>query len=174
MDRDRDHFLQLLLRHETEIKAFIGSILRDRVARDDVFQEVALILWEQFPQFQADKSFATWARGVAAHKVLHEIRQQRRVPVALAPQAVEALLNAFERVSAQSTDRQDALAECLKQLPERWRDLLAMKYEQDLHADEIARRLQATIDAVYQSLSRIRARLADCVRSRLALMGGEG
>src|SRR5947209_8679153 len=42
---DRGEFLTLFLRHQTDLRAFIGSLLRDRHARDDVFQEVALALW---------------------------------------------------------------------------------------------------------------------------------
>lgn len=171
METDRDCFLELLLRHQTEIKAFIGSILRDRHARDDVFQEVAMILWRQFDTFDRNLSFAGWARGIAAHKVLHEIRQSNRVPTLLEPQAMEAVLSAFERIASQTDERKDALHECLKLLPESARRLLTLKYEQHLDAEEIGRHVSKTADAVYQSLSRIRFKLADCVRNRLDLAG---
>lgn len=173
MDTDRDEFLQLLLQHQTEIKAFIGSILRDRQARDDVFQEVAMILWRQFAEFDRGQSFASWARGIAAHKVLHEIRQQNRIPSLMEPEAIDAMLSAFERIASQSKDRQAALEECLKLLPDSSRSLLAMKYEQNLGASEIGQRIRKTVEAVYQSLSRLRMKLADCVRSRLDLAGGD-
>jgi len=171
MDTDRDCFLELLLRHQTEIKAFIGSVLRDRHARDDVFQEVAVILWRQFDTFDRNLSFAAWARGIAANKVLHEIRQRNRVPALLEPQAIDAILNAFQRIASQTADRKDALLECLKHLPETSRNLLTLKYEQNLGAEEIGRQVSKNADAVYQSLSRIRAKLANCVRSRLELAG---
>jgi RNA polymerase sigma-70 factor (ECF subfamily) len=62
----------------------------------------------------------------------------------------------------------DALRECLKSLPDRSRGLLRMRYEQGLPSAAIARRTESTLDAVYQTLSRIRARLEDCIRMRLA------
>ena len=115
---------------------------------------------------------AQWARGVAANKILHAIRHQKRVPVAMEPESIEAILSAFERIASQSNDRKDALAECLERLSDRSRNLLAMKYEQDLRAEEIGRRIQQETNAVHQSLSRIRAKLADCIRGRLELAGG--
>jgi len=174
MDDDHDLYLELLLRHQTEVKAFIGSILRDRQSRDDVFQEVALILWRKFGEFNRDQSFAAWARGIAANKVLHEIRQRNRIPALLDPTAVNAILNAFERIASESADRKQALSECLKLLPKNSRNLLALKYELDLPADEIGHRVHKNTDAVYQSLSRIRSKLAECIRLRLDLAGDVG
>ena len=43
MDR-YDEFLRLLLRAEGDLKAFIGSIVRDYHAREDLFQEMAAFL----------------------------------------------------------------------------------------------------------------------------------
>ncbi len=172
MATNHDYFLELLLRHQADIKAFIGSIIRDRHSREDVFQEVALILWRRFEEFDTNKSFGAWARGIAANKVLHEIRQGKRIPTTLETQSIEAILLAFERIAFQSTDRKDALVECLERLPERWKKLLAMKYEHDMRADEIGSQLQQRTDAIYQSLSRIRSKLADCVQSRLQLVEG--
>lgn len=172
MHENHEQFLELLLRSQTEIKAFIGSVIRDRVSRDDVFQEVASILWRRFSAFDQTKSFAAWARGVAANKIIHEIRQSKRFPTPLEPQAIEAVLRAFDRMVSDSNDRQDALATCLEQLPERSRQLLVLKYELDLDATEISEQLGMKIDSIYQSLSRLRAKLASCVDGRLGLEGG--
>ena len=46
-----DEFMRLFLQHQSEMRAFIGSLIRDRHAREDVFQEVSLILWRQFEEF---------------------------------------------------------------------------------------------------------------------------
>ena len=174
MDTSHEQFLELLLSHQTQLKAFIGSILRDRHARDDVFQEVAMILWRQFDEYDRRLSFGAWARGIAANKVIHEIRKQNRVPSLLGSEAMDALLAAFERIAFQSSDRKDALSECLKLLPENSRLLLTMKYEESLPTEEIGQRLQKNSVSIYQSLSRIRAKLAECIRSRLDLAGDAG
>ncbi|MBM3966699.1 MAG: sigma-70 family RNA polymerase sigma factor [Planctomycetes bacterium] len=78
MDSANDQFLELLLRHQTEVKAFIGSVIRNRQARDDVFQEVAVILWKRFAEYDPCRPFGAWARGIAVNKILQELRQQRR------------------------------------------------------------------------------------------------
>ena len=44
----QNEFLTLFLEHQVGVRAFIGSLVRDRHTRDDLFQEVALTLWHEF------------------------------------------------------------------------------------------------------------------------------
>jgi RNA polymerase sigma-70 factor (ECF subfamily) len=164
----RAEFLTLFLRHQTELRAFIGSLLRDRHARDDVFQEVALILWNEFPRYDPSRSFGAWARGIAANKVLQRWRQEQRTPAPFPPDVVRALLDAYERTEAAEGPHAEALRRCVEQLPEQSRRLLALRYEESLKLGEIAQRLRATLDAVHKALSRLRERLQQCVERRLA------
>lgn len=169
---DRDTFLRTLLAHEADLRAFIGSLVRDRHAREDVFQDVAVTLWQEADRYDPTRSFGAWARGIAANKILQRRREDRRFPVVFSPETVQAVLQAFDRTEHDAPGRAEALTECLKQLPEEPRRLLALKYEEGLHADQIAQRVGRTLDAVYRALSRIRAALEECVRRRMAIDGG--
>jgi RNA polymerase sigma-70 factor (ECF subfamily) len=167
MDR-RDEFLTLFLRHQVDLRAFIGSLLRDRHARDDVFQEVALILWHEFERYDPTRPFGAWARGIAANKVMQRWRQDARTPAPMPPEAVRALLDAYERTEAGDAPHAEALRRCVAELPEESRRLLALRYEESLKLGEIAGRLHNTLDAVHKALSRLRERLQRCVERRLA------
>src|SRR5258708_34106656 len=83
-------FMTLFLRHQAEVKAFIGSLVRDRHGRDDLLQEVALILWEKFPLYDPARSFGAWARGIAAKQVMQRWEKTRRLPMPFAPQTIQA------------------------------------------------------------------------------------
>jgi len=163
----RKTFLQLLLKHEREIKAFIGSLVRDSHVRDDVFQETAVTLWEQLDRYDVQRPFAPWARGVAANKILQRRHADRRFPLPFSPQAIQAVLDAFQQTESPALDRAEALEECLRQLPDRSRQLLGLRYGQDLKGGDISRRTGQTVEAVYQALSRIRAALERCIEARL-------
>lgn len=168
----RDEFMRLFLRHQAELRAFIGSLVRDRHAREDVFQEVALILWRQFEDYDPRRPFGAWARGIAANKVLQAFDKSARTPVAFSPEAVRAILDAYERTEAESPPQADALHRCIEHLPERSRDLLRMRYEQSLKLEAIAKRVKSTLHAVHMALSRIRSRLAECIELRMKAAGG--
>jgi RNA polymerase sigma-70 factor, ECF subfamily len=164
----RDDFLELFLRHQDDLRAFLGAMVRDADARADLFQDVALTLWKQIDTYDPTRSFGAWARGVAAKKVLQMREKSARSPVVFSPQTVQAILDAYDRTEREGCGRAAALRECLARLPERSRQLLAWRYEEDLPGDELARRVGATLDAVYQALSRLRGRLEECIRLRLA------
>jgi RNA polymerase sigma-70 factor (ECF subfamily) len=167
MDRHNE-FLPLFIEHQVGIRAFIGSLVRDRHARDDVFQEVALSLWHEFARYDPSRSFAAWARGIAANKVLQRWHKDTRFPVPFAPEAIQALLDAYDRTEADESLHADALQRCLEQLPERSRKLLSLRYEQSLKLAQVAERLSTTLDAAHKALSRLRLRLQECIEQRLA------
>ena len=135
---DRETIFKLLMQHEAGLRAFLGSMVRDRALRDDVFQEVALTLWEQADRYDTARPFGPWARGIAANKVLERRRKNRRFPLAFSPETIEAVTKAFGRTEPTARPEADALEHCLEGLPERTRELLALRYEDDLACDNIA------------------------------------
>jgi RNA polymerase sigma-70 factor (ECF subfamily) len=161
-------FLKRFLQHESDLKAFIGSLIRDPHARDDLFQDVALVLWEKYVSYDPARSFGAWARGVAGKRIMQRWEREGRTPLPFSPQAIQAIADAYERTESSASDRAAALELCLERLPRRSRDLLALRYEQNLTLNEIAVRLGRTLDAVHKALSRIRSRLQECVQKRLA------
>lgn len=167
----RDEFLRLFLRHQGEIRAFVSSLIRDRHAREDVFQEISLILWRQFEQFDAERSFGAWARGIAANKVLQAYDKNARTPLAFSPDAVKAILEAHDRAEEEPPIQAEDLQRCIEHLPEKSRQLLVMRYEQSLKLETIAQRVKSTLHAVHMALTRIRTRLAECIEMRMKVTG---
>jgi RNA polymerase sigma-70 factor, ECF subfamily len=161
-------FLKRFLKHESDLKAFIGSLVRDPHARDDLFQDVALVLWEKYESYDPARSFGAWARGIAGKRIMQRWERQGRTPLPFSPRAIEAVADAYERTASNASDRAGALELCLEHLPRRSRHLLALRYEDSLTLNEIAVRLGGTLDAVHKALSRIRDRLQKCVEKRLA------
>jgi RNA polymerase sigma-70 factor (ECF subfamily) len=160
-------FLELFLAHEGELRAFIGAVVRDAQAREDVFQEVARTLWRNFGRFDASRRFGAWARGIAANKVLEEHRRRARSPLSFAPEVVEAIRDAYDATEERPGAREEALRQCVQNLPEKSRTLLALRYGDGLKCTSIARRLGHSVDSVYQTLSRLRTALESCIRQRL-------
>jgi len=164
-----EEFLKRFLAHERDLRAFIGSLIVDRHVREDVFQEVALALWHQRDQYDPSRRFGAWARGIAANKILQRRHQDARFPVAFSPEAIQAVLEAYNQTEETADARAYALRECLKLLPEKSRRLLRLRYDRELPVTDIARELNSTLDAVYQALSRLRARLEECVRRKVGM-----
>jgi RNA polymerase sigma-70 factor (ECF subfamily) len=160
-------FLKLFLAHETDLRAYVNAVVREASARDDVFQEVALALWRSFDRFDGDRPFAAWARGVATHKVLDFQRRSTRRAVVLSAAAIDTVHRAFDEMPPCATARQAALDECLKRLPAKSSELLALRYMREVSIPEIAAQLGTSAAAIHQSLSRVRVALGRCIEHRL-------
>jgi RNA polymerase sigma-70 factor (ECF subfamily) len=169
MPADPEQFLPLFLAAQPDLRAFIGSMIPEPAAREDVFQEVAVVLWKSFDRYDPDRSFGAWARGVAVRKIWEDRRHRARLPESLSLEQIEQLSGAFEPgpTSANWRAREQALACCLQELPAHSSRLLRMRYEENLRMEEIARAYQSGADALYQTLSRLRRRLRECVTRRL-------
>jgi RNA polymerase sigma-70 factor, ECF subfamily len=162
-----ERFLKRLLGVQPDLKAFIASMVRDRVAADDLFQEVCLALWQSFGSYEPARPFGAWARGVAAKKVLQSFEKSRRIPLAFSPKTIQAVLEAYDRAEPAGPVETDGLRDCIAKLPERSRQLLALRYEQSMKLGDIGRRVGSSLDAVHKLLCRIRENLEECLRQRV-------
>nr|MDA3960824.1 sigma factor-like helix-turn-helix DNA-binding protein [Planctomycetota bacterium] len=60
----------------------------------------------------------------------------------------------------------EALRSCLAGLGPRARELLRLRYTEDLGREAIAERLAASVDAVKKGMTRARSALARCIEQR--------
>jgi len=166
-----ERFLSYFLAHQSEIEAVIGAWVRDWHARQDLLQEVALVLWQKFGEYDASRPFGAWARGITVKKVMQWFAKQHRAPLPLSPETIEAVIAAFDETAPDPDEArriEAALAECLETLPEKSRRLVRMRYEERRTLGEIAQTIASTLDAVNKALSRIRRALRSCIEERLA------
>jgi RNA polymerase sigma-70 factor (ECF subfamily) len=166
-----DEFLTLFLQHQSDLRAFIGAVLRDRAARDDLLQETALVLWKEFERYDRSRPFGAWARGIAAKKLLQRLDRGGPPAASLPDAAVPAILAAFDRSEGPADARRDALQSCLEGLAERSRRLLVLRYEQGYTVARLAKELGRSTEAIYKALARIRLKLRECIDRRLRAAG---
>ncbi len=129
-----------------------------------------LTLWEKFDEFDPQRSFGAWARGVAANKILQFRDRLGRVPTPFSPESIQAVVEAFDQHRLNSSEAADALDQCLEQLPPESRQVLNGWYAEAWSIERIAGQLGCTAAAAYKMLARLRSRLLECVRRRLAGM----
>jgi RNA polymerase sigma-70 factor (ECF subfamily) len=166
-----DQFLPLFLPVQSDLRAFIGAAVRDPATRDDIFQEVAVVLWKKFEVYDPSRPFGAWARGIAIRKILEDRRVREKSPTACTAEQLEALAAGFAADEAEASwqDREKALNRCLDQLPPRSARLVRERYHQNHSIDQIAEQEGMSLDAIYQNLSRLRRQLRECVQRRLGL-----
>jgi RNA polymerase sigma-70 factor (ECF subfamily) len=164
-----DRFLPLFLEVQPDLRAFIGAMVRDPAAREDVFQEVSMILWKSFQKYDPARPFGAWARGIAARKILEDHRLRSKLPESMPPEVIEDLAKAFEPDHTQDAwqQRERALADCIQQLPQRSGELIADRYAKGRSIEDLSTDTGMSSEAIYQALSRLRKQLRECVTRKI-------
>ncbi|VTU02584.1 rna polymerase sigma-70 ecf- rhodopirellula baltica : RNA polymerase sigma-70 ECF-like, Rhodopirellula baltica OS=Rhodopirellula sp. SWK7 GN=RRSWK_05077 PE=4 SV=1: Sigma70_r2: Sigma70_r4_2 [Gemmataceae bacterium] len=166
-----DEFIQLLTSHQTQLRGLITAALGHAADSQDVLQRTNLAIWRKAADFDPARSFLAWAIGVARYEVLAFLRDRRRERLVFVPEVADLLATEAEDLLPQIPARQAALRECLKELPERNRELLTQKYVRGRSVSDLAAAVGRSADGIKSLLLRVRRVLEDCITRRLARTG---
>lgn len=156
--------------------AFVGGLLRDAHAAEDVIQEVWVRLAAEVEKGTRIENQPAWCRGVARNLILKHWRSQQSAKVVADSEVMEAFMEQVDVAFAESDHaaedewqrRQQALDDCVAALPEKSRRMLSLRYEARQPVEEVARATGLSFDAATKSLYRLRQALADCVERKMA------
>ena len=161
----RDGVLREFVKNRSNLFAFILSVVRDFAFAEEILQEVAVVVCDQWEDFKPGTNFGAWAAQIARNKIFNLNRVSRR-ELLLSPEAIAGIERAVE--AQPETSSLDAVRKCLESVTDRIRSVLSMRYREGLSGAEIARRTNSSVTAVHMALSRARSALARCVETRIA------
>ena len=166
----KDRFLQHFTGSESALRGFIASVIFMPSDRDDILQEVALRLWQLYDRYDPSRPFTPWALGVASRRMQEECRKVSRRPLLLEEDQLERMTTAFTGLTLhEESSAEAALTECIGTLPADAADLIRERYFKGRSIEALSHAKGQSTAAIYQTLCRLRRRLASCIRTRLAL-----
>ena len=167
-DADRGQlFSQLLIANRHRIYGFIYSLVQNHQGAEDLMQEVSMVLWRRFDQFEEGTDFAVWAFAVARYCTLNWRRKQARLPLTLDDDDLMRLVDESVAVGCEMSDRRDDLQHCLGKLPEKLRKILWSRYQKEEGANDIAAKQGLSVRSVYLFLEKAHSLLLGCMQQRM-------
>jgi RNA polymerase sigma-70 factor, ECF subfamily len=149
-------------------------ILQDAEEADDAAQEAFVRIWQALHTFRGDAKFTTWAYRIVRNGCLNRIRSNKSGPRTV---SVE---NSFEEGDSEGYDlianlpgeqtdepdfqfdtveRRRVIWEHVDTLPLKYREIIALYYDQELSYEEIAAALEIPVGTVKTHLFRAKAQL---------------
>lgn len=166
---EQSEFMREFLKSRKMLFGFIVSIVRDKEAAEDIFQDVSMIAFSKCATFQAGTDFGAWLREIGRRRILKARETHLRGAIILEPETIDAVAAAYDRRSEEKiVDREAALRECIRSLPERGRRLIEMRYQDAQSFESIARRVQSSVNSIQVTMTKIRKALRRCVEAKLA------
>lgn len=170
---DRIWFFELVAAEQVGVRAFVRSLGVRLDAVDDVAQEAFVVAWKKRDNFQRGSNFGAWVREIAKGIVINEFRKESRrrriMDESLSRELMEAaVVRESPDADLLRKERADLLHVCLEQVPERGRELLRLRYFEDVAPATMAGRLGISSNQIRQSLLRLRRGLLNCLREKMA------
>jgi len=138
--------------HQAQLVRYLYYLLGDLADADDVAQEVLLRAYQTFGGFRGDASFWTWLRSIATHQAFNHTRaaatreryHRRAEPSVLARGPLDAL------------EARDAVLKVLSALPYAHREVLVLRYVEQLSVRELSQELEVGDSAAKMRVHRAR------------------
>ena len=137
-------------------------IVKDQQEAWDAVQDVFIKAMRENRLFQADFQIKAWLFRVTSNLCYNIVRDKRRRRDLLSLREEEVRPKGIQRGTGEGVEQNQAHAammEAMGQLTENHRDILMLRYYDDLSYNEIASRLEVKLGTVMSRLSRARGNL---------------
>ena len=166
-EQEQERFMRLWTESQQAVVNYIHATVRDPAAAKDLAQETALVLFRRFGEYDGERPFLGWALGVAQFQVRGFHRDAARSLVCFDTELFDQFTEMWAETAAAASERSSALEVCLERLSARPRQMVRLRYFDELNSEEIARRLGSKSAAVRVALQRIREQLRACLEQQL-------
>ena len=150
--RDQIAFAELVRRHSSVVLGVCRRVLNDSHDIDDVFQATFLVFVRNAARIRKRTSLASWLYGVAYRLSLRVARQKQRRRETILVDDISTDDDLFGKLETRHDEHQ--LDAELNGLPDRYRQVLVLRFLTGKSTTEIAGELSTTIGAVEGLLKR--------------------
>ncbi len=150
---DQEAFAQLVARYQPRLRVFLSRMLDDdphSAADDDALQDIWLDVFRGVGKLHDCGAFPAWLYRIARDRAYRVLRRRRRVLVTGSIDH-DQVLDPRDEVELEPDERR-LVHESLQRLPHEQREVLLLRFVEDLSYDQIA-------DAVGCAVGTVRSRL---------------
>lgn len=161
IDGDNEAFDTLLQRYQSKVYSYILRIVKNKDVADDIFQEtfVKIIMTLRQGRYTDTGKFAAWLNRIAHNLIIDYYRQEKSENSVSIDNEDADMLNRRDLCDANIEDMlvdlqiRDDVRRIIEALPQPQREVLVMRYYNDMSFKEIA---EATGVSINTALGRMR------------------
>ena len=169
---DGDAAIELLKQYERPLYQYIWQMLQQQQDCEDVMQETFRKALRALPDYREENHFKSWLFRIGRNEAIDIIRRRRRTIVAEAPeeylggvQDIVSLPGARELIEERESVQ--ALMRAIALLPEKEKEVVAMRTQGELPFKEIAKIIGAPIGTVLARMHAAKKRLKSLLNTEL-------
>ncbi|MBI4466194.1 MAG: sigma-70 family RNA polymerase sigma factor [Acidobacteria bacterium] len=159
----------LVERYSPRLYPYLVRLVNDTALAEDILQDTWLRVVERLDGYDARQPFVVWLFAIARHRAIDTLRQRARQARGLGHPAEPAeneegeRLEPLEQVAAEGPSPLERLAEreleqrvtaAFASLPRHYREVLTLRFQEELRLDEVARLLGLPLSTVKTRVQR--------------------
>lgn len=168
-DNHYETFVRLLMEEESAVKVYVRRLVPTWHDVEEVVQQTSLIAWKKFGELDNFDRFGGWIMTIARFEALKYRRSLARSPLVFSDSLVEQLSEATCHFDGSDANRRQALEGCLQRLDQAKRELILKLHQPGITIRQYSQQQSRPEQAVYKTVHRIRQKLLECVKRKLAL-----
>lgn len=158
-------FVSLLTHHQARIHSYILSLVPNFHDAGDIMQETSKAMWMRFDEFEPGTDFLAWGATIARYRVLeYRKRRQRNKELQLPDETVEIIQQHMTNRQDRTREYMARLKKCFQRLSPPDKDLVLMRYYENLKVKDVAARLGKSLRNAYWNLERVQGLLLTCMK----------
>ena len=161
------NYVKLMTEHQSNLRAFIVSLMPGSPDIADVLQETNATLWLKRTHFEHGTNFTAWSFKIARYEVMRQRDRTKRIDRMVFSDQLVAVL-ADTEMPEKPDIRLAALDHCLAELTDNQRKLLQERYTPGHSLEQHSIDIGRSAGSLRMALLRIREILKDCIEKTLA------
>jgi RNA polymerase sigma factor (sigma-70 family) len=155
-----------------KLTAYARSIVYDFHDAEDVYQNVSLKAVRSAAIFNDTQHLVKWSWTVCRTESIKKQEEQNKRPMILDEQILEAIQTEFQKSSPiDSPEVYLILKGCLEKLSSFARQLITLRYCENLTGPNLAQALNRKVKSIYVALSRTHQTLHLCMQKQMHSIG---
>lgn len=169
---DAGAFEQLVETYREQVYRIALRMCGNAADADEAAQEAFLAAWKGLPNFRGDSQFSTWLYQLTTHAAIDLMRREKRqiatedITEVSAPDPAPGPQQQAER-----RETQEAVRDAILQLTPEYRQIVVLRFLEDLSYEEIGAALKLPSGTVKSRLNRAKAQLKDILSKSGNLFG---
>lgn len=170
-EQQTSDFVGRMMTVQPRMRAYVRMMIYNPSDVNDILQEVAVVGWQKYGQYDTARSFEAWVMGIVRNCVLEYMREQGRLANPLSNEAIELLESTAIEASSSASRMEDALEVCMGKLSAEDHLLVRARYETAETNRSVAKRLGKSEPTISRALNRIYAQLLLCIKQQQRGLG---
>jgi RNA polymerase sigma-70 factor (ECF subfamily) len=174
---DLDALSTLVSRYQNRLYRFLLRLVRDRSEAEDLFQQTWVHVAEKISRFDPSRNFDAWLFTVARNLAIDHLRRIRPSSLDQPVSEDESQGTALDRLVTKDpaplervleNERASRLGTALDELPIVYREVMTLRFEEEMKIEEIAQVLSIPLSTVKSRLRRSLEQMRRSLETRYA------